>query len=189
MNLAFLYVIAGNPTSFTSVDENEQNEPNKSTDEAGEDELNDEATDDEIPLVEDFKIGDSGTWYQFGLSMKDKAKNMLQKDGIGKTINALRSEILQKKLLKDLKLFPVWGNVYQKKFGYGKVPATSASSESEFNKFKNGLLRKGKKSRPDELIHCHLQYLYGRTKIDSAALMSNTTSDLREEVSLAEFVL
>lgn len=126
-----------NPMPFTAEEENFE-----ADDSTSEETAQNGIENDQIPDEDEFEIGDSGTWFQFRLHQQEKAKQLLQKNGAGKGINARRSKSLLLKLSRDLKLFPVSGNVYQKKFGYGRVPVTLASSESEFNKFKNGLLKK-----------------------------------------------
>lgn len=78
-------------------------------------------------MNEDFQIEQSGTWFEYCASLKKEIKQLIAKDK-GRSINALRSSRLMKKVTDDLNLFPVWGNLYRNKFGYGRVPATSAPS-------------------------------------------------------------
>lgn len=113
------------------------------------------------------------------MSLQKEVNSLISKEDIGTNLNGLQSASLLKKLLKDLKLFPVWGNVYRNKFGDKRVPATSASSESEFNKMKNTLLRKNRK-RVDAFVDFHLQYFYGRVKLDNAAIMSMLENQVDE---------
>lgn len=100
----------------------------------------------------------------YGLSMD---WNLTEKEK-GNRGYAYQCPKLVAKILRDLKLFPLWGNAYQSKFGHGRVPATSAPSESEFNKLKNVLLRK-EKLRVDNFLIKHVGYLEGKVKLVDAA--------------------
>lgn len=160
-------MFVGKPLSFVNV----QEEINELDESAPDDSVEAEQIDEEdieLPEDADFQIEQSGTWYEYGALLKKECKTLVAKDK-GRSINALRSSRLMKKVTDDLKLFPVWGNVYRNEFGYGRVPATSAPSEGEFNKIKTILMRKSR-ARVDKFVDIHLDYISGRCKLDNAAL-------------------
>lgn len=53
---------------------------------------------------------------------------------IGDRINPHYFPQIVKHMITDIKLLPLWTNIYTNKFGYGRIPASSASVESEFKK-------------------------------------------------------
>ena len=59
----------------------------------------------------------------------------------GNRINPLYFPQLVERLMVDIRLLPLWTNIYTDKFGYGHIPASSASVESEFNKIKSLVLK------------------------------------------------
>ncbi|CAG9822130.1 unnamed protein product [Phaedon cochleariae] len=60
----------------------------------------------------------------------------------------------------------MWSWVVQNQFGYGRIPASSASVEGEFNKVKTHLLSDVTGSlRADVFVNRHVDYLSGRMKI------------------------
>ena len=94
-------------------------------------------------------------------------------------------------LMKHIRLLPLWSNVCHDKFGYGRVPATTAPCEGEWNKYKNGLLKHESSSlRPDVMVDKHLQYLQGRLKKAypkvAAAEKSENNLDKDQEEKLPE---
>jgi len=73
---------------------------------------------------------------------------------------------LEIKLLKDMKWFPLWSAVYRDKFGYGRVPASSAAVEAEFGIIKTQLLSNIKlPMRADLFILKRIEYLKGRLNL------------------------
>lgn len=38
--------------------------------------------------------------------------------------------------MRDIKCFSLWSCIYREKFGYGRIPASSAVIEAEFNHIK-----------------------------------------------------
>jgi len=66
-------------------------------------------------------------------------------------------------------MFPLWSCVCRDDFGYGRVPASSAAVEGEFNKLKNNILKNYTLPvRVDEFIKIHLDFLHGKLKIVDA---------------------
>lgn len=87
------------------------------------------------------------------------------------------SRTITKKLLRDLKLFPVWSNILRHRFDFGKIRATSAPVEGEIKKIKSNLMSKYKYPvRVDKFVEDHLDYLQGKTLINMADL-----EDVREK--------
>lgn len=58
-------------------------------------------------------------------------------DECGDRENAHYYPQLAKRLLKDIQLLPLWSSISRNQFGYGRIPASSAPVEGEFNKIKN----------------------------------------------------
>jgi len=52
---------------------------------------------------------------------------------VGDRDNAHYFPLLAKRLLKDMTMFPLWSNVCRDDFGYGRISASSAVVEGEFN--------------------------------------------------------
>jgi len=70
------------------------------------------------------------------------------------------------RLLEDINTFSLWSNVCRDDFGYGRVPASSAAVEGEFNKLKNNIYKnENLPIRIDEFLRIHLDYLHGKLKI------------------------
>jgi len=66
-------------------------------------------------------------------------------------------------------MFPLWSCVCRDDFGYGRVPASSAAVEGEFNKLNNYILKNYTLPvRVDEFIKIHLDFLHGKLKIVDA---------------------
>lgn len=99
---------------------------------------------------------------------------------IGKRTNPHYFPEIVKHMMIDLKLLPLWTNIFTDKFGYGRIPASSASVESEFNKLKSLLLKNCPLLRIDSFIQKHVEYLYGTLKIVDAK-NTNTVSSVDEK--------
>lgn len=68
-----------------------------------------------------------------------------------------------KRLLKHLLTIPLWSSICREEFGYGRIPASSASVESTFNTIKNKNLLKVK--RLDVAVEDLIKYNNGKLKI------------------------
>lgn len=78
---------------------------------------------------------------------------------------------LSKQLLKDLKLFPIWGNIASPSFKFGRVPASSAPVEGEMNKLKtNFMAQYNHRVRVDEFVRDHTNHLQGKSLLINADL-------------------
>jgi len=60
---------------------------------------------------------------------------------VGDRVNPHYFPKIVERLIIDIKLLPLWTNIYTDQFGYGRIPASSASVESAFNKLKSLLLK------------------------------------------------
>ena len=75
--------------------------------------------------------------------------------------------ILAKKLRKDMTWFPLWSCIYRDRFGYGKIPASSAAVECEFKNLKDKFLNnEDLPMRADEFVQLFIQkYIRGRENL------------------------
>lgn len=88
---------------------------------------------------------------------------------VGDRDNASNFPALAKHLLHDITMFPLCSNVCRDDFGYGRIQASSASVEREFNKLKNCILKNHHvPMRADEFVKIHLDHLRGKMKITDA---------------------
>ena len=63
---------------------------------------------------------------------------------------------------------------HRNEFGYGRVPASSAPVESDFNDVKSRLFKnKSLPIRIDEAVQCHIDYIMGKSKLSDAADILN----------------
>ncbi|CAH1116558.1 unnamed protein product [Phaedon cochleariae] len=145
-----------------------------------------------LPQDEDFTVndGNSNIWCQWG-EVIDKRVQTARAE-IGDRENAHFFPALSKKLMNDLYYFPMWSCVVQNQFGYGRIPASSASVEGEFNKIKTHLLSGVTGSlRADVFVNRHVDYLSGRMKIIQSKMDNddNAIEELsREHSSVTESV-
>lgn len=135
----------------------------------GKETFNEEELDDEKILDAEFdedkeeKIS-SNWWLKWGEDInREIQSSILQK---GTRANAHYAPHIATKLLRDIGTIPLWSNIYTDNFGYGRIPASSASVESEFNKLKNFVINKS--LRVDKFVEEHIKYLIGRVIIADA---------------------
>lgn len=107
------------------------------------------------------------SWALWGKQILNDARSSITSDE-GDRINPLYFPQLVDRLIVDIRLLPLWTNIYRDKFGYGRIPASSNSVESEFNKLKSLLLKNCPLLRIDLFIQKHVNYLHGIMKIVSA---------------------
>lgn len=86
----------------------------------------------------------------------------------GKGGNAHLATEFAERLMVDLVWLPIWSCVVRDKFGYGRIPATSAQVESEFNKIKNLLLK-------DETLPMRVDKFIKKTRHASVASQKSST--------------
>lgn len=133
---------------------------------------------DEDEITENFDTD----WSAWGIGISKEIENNLHE--IGNRDNAHYFPPLAERLLKDVNMFPLWSNVCRDDFGYGRVPASSAAVEGEFNKLKNNMLKNHNLPiRIDEFLKIHLDFLHGKLKIVDAEETNVTLSYSKASVN------
>lgn len=66
-------------------------------------------------------------------------------------------------MLRDTSTIALWSNICTDKFNYGRIPASNAPVESEFNKLKNLIFNHS--LRINKFVEKHIEYLIGRVII------------------------
>jgi len=123
-------------------------------------------------------------WLAWSMKINVEVENVLHK--VGDRDNAHYFPLLAKRLLKDMTMLPLWSNVCRDDFGYGRIPASSAAVEGEFNKLKNNVLKNfNLPIRVDEFIKIHLDFLHGKLKIVDAK-KDSSTQQLCDEMIIDE---
>ena len=143
---------------------------------------------DELNEEELLNMGDKtkkNSWGIWAQNLCDESKKYFEQKGSDLNVYLLEHVNVSKKLLKDLELFPVWGNIQQNQFEYGRVPASSASVESAFSIVKTFLMSKVKHlMRVDEFVDLHIDYLEGKISLILADLLDqNNTTDMFETIN------
>lgn len=73
-------------------------------------------------------------------------------------------------LIEHIGWLPLWSSIKRDSFGYGRVPASSASVESEFNNLKTRILSDvALPIRIDHFLEKHLKYIRGNMNIVEAS--------------------
>lgn len=73
-----------------------------------------------------------------------------------------------KHLLKQIKTIPLWSSIRRDSFGYGRIPASSAPVEGEFNIIKNQILLNV--SRLDIAVEKIVTYFIGKLKLVNCSI-------------------
>lgn len=97
---------------------------------------------------------------------------------MGDRINPHYLPDIVERLIIDIRLLPLWTNVYRDQFGHGRVPASSASVESKFSKLKSLLLKNCPLLRIDAFVQKHVDYLHGILKIANVQDRNVTVSSV-----------
>ncbi|CAH2109057.1 unnamed protein product [Euphydryas editha] len=146
--------------------EQQDNIQNEKDDLSSEDE-----SDDDFNNYEDKTSNNNAvemSWTAWGTKIIDEAKKDLNDNGT--EANAYYNKVIAKRLQHDLKRIVLWSCIAQKKFKRGRIPASSASVESEFKRIKQGTC---KKKRVDEVTEVLIQYIQGTTKIVDAGTQND----------------
>ena len=110
--------------------------------------------------------GSENFWYKWGKNLAEKALDSLENEMEAVDSSAYELPSLGEQLLKDLALFPMWGNLITKKFGNFRVPATSAASESHFKHYKHHIHQITQlPATPQKIVRKDLEYLEGKMKL------------------------
>ncbi len=117
--------------------------------------------------------------------IKDKVVQAIQSEQECENINPFYMPALADKLLKHVQLLPLWSNVCRDEFGYGRIPASFSSCESEFNKIKNVLLKHEKSFlRVDAFMERHIQYLQGKMKFTYNVIVNKEQPPISESAEI-----
>ncbi|XP_039308812.1 uncharacterized protein LOC120358483 [Solenopsis invicta] len=102
---------------------------------------NSENNNDNNDIIEEDAINEieDNEWSRRGNEINNQVDQILNE--VANRDNAHYFPTLAKRLLQDIAIFPLWSNVCRDNFGYGRIPASSASVEGEFNKIKNCILK------------------------------------------------
>lgn len=88
---------------------------------------------------------------------------------MGDRINAHFLPDFVTSLLRNMKWYPLWSCVCRDRFGFGRIPASTASVEASFNDIKTRVFSNIKlPTRVDTFVFKHIEYINGRTKIGNA---------------------
>lgn len=110
--------------------------------------------------------------------LNKKVQNILrQPDQIGDHENAHFCKALPQYLIKHVKWLPLWSGVCRDKFGFGRIPATSAEKEAAMNNIKNRVFcNYHLPMRPDQLLPILSKYFDGNCKIQIAKPQTSIVS-------------
>jgi len=76
------------------------------------------------------------SWSTWDKEILYEVKSSIASD-MGDKVNPHYFPRIVEHLIIDIKLLPLWTNIYTDQFGYGHISASSASVENEFNKLKS----------------------------------------------------
>lgn len=103
--------------------------------------------------------------------------------------NAHYCKVFAKHLIADIQHIPMWSCISRNSFGYGRVPASSAPVEGEFNKLKHvDFDMKLGKLRVDKFLEAHIDLINGKSLIAEAKFgneeykLSGNVHDFQEDL-------
>lgn len=121
--------------------------------------------------------------YQWAKCIDEKIQ--LKITDIGDRENAHYMPAFADKLITDTKYLPLWSCICRDKFGFGRIPASSASVEGDFHIIKNIFLKNEQTLMGADLfITKHVKFLSGRVKLVNAMLQDKDTeiAETRENI-------
>lgn len=119
------------------------------------------------------KLTSSNKWRIWGEKINSEALSVARTEKEDDD-NAHYFSELTKKIMDDLEWMPLWSCIARPKFGYVRIPASSAPVEGHFSIIKNQIFKFcGKPIRADNFIDSYLKYLEGNMKIVTAELNNN----------------
>lgn len=87
--------------------------------------------------------------------------------------NAHYCQAFAEHLISDILLIPMWSCMYRSSFGYGRIPASSAAVEGEFNKLKNvNFDIELWALRVDKFLQEHIDVINGKSLIGEARFVN-----------------
>ncbi|CAG9816766.1 unnamed protein product [Phaedon cochleariae] len=112
-------------------------------------------------------------WQQWGNDVRNEVERKLEYEN-GDDYNPRYFPAFAERLMKKMATIPLWSCICRDDFGYGRIPASSAPVEAEFNIIKNRILCK-RILRVDVAVRTFLEYIDGKLKIFEAK--SNPTNE------------
>ncbi|CAH1183973.1 unnamed protein product [Phaedon cochleariae] len=112
-------------------------------------------------------------WQQWGNDIRNEVERKLEYEN-GDDYNPRYFPAFAERLMKKMATIPLWSCICRDDFGYGRIPASSAPVEAEFNIIKNRILCK-RILRVDVAVRTFLEYIDGKLKIFEAK--SNPTNE------------
>lgn len=116
-------------------------------------------------------------WQQWGINMRKEVERKLECED-GDDFNPRHFPAFADRLIKKMATIPLWGCICRDDFGYGRIPASSAPVESEFNILKNHILC-NRLLRIDIAVRTFLEYSDGKLKIFEAKSNENVKLDIK----------
>ncbi|EZA50282.1 hypothetical protein X777_11293 [Ooceraea biroi] len=87
--------------------------------------------------------------------------------------------------MHDIKWFPLWSSICRKKFGYGRIPASTAVVEAEFNNIKCKLFANVLPTRVDLFVFRHMDYINVRIKlVDAEPIVTSPNTEEKQKKTL-----
>lgn len=113
-------------------------------------------------------------WYHWAKFIDEKVRMKITDTGDRE--NAHYMPAFADKLIADTKYLPLWSCICRDKFGFGRIPASSASIEGDFHIIKNIFLKNEQTlMRADLFITKHVKFLSGRVKLINAMFQEKDT--------------
>jgi len=124
-------------------------------------------------------------WNQWAKDIDNDIQNEIASNE-GDRENAHFMPAFADRLMKDMNMIPMWSCICRDKFGYGRIPASSASVESDFNIVKNIFLKTEQTPmRADEFVMKHIKFINGRIKLINANFQEKE-KDMEDTCSITE---
>lgn len=102
----------------------------------------------------------------------DREARKISEFEVGDHDNAFYLPELAIRILRDIELFPLWSCIIRDRFGYGKIPASSAPVESQIKDLKKDVsCVKSSLLRVDDFVDKLLTYVAGRSNLIEANLL------------------
>ncbi|XP_048513396.1 uncharacterized protein LOC125501447 [Athalia rosae] len=118
------------------------------------------------------ELEDENHWQEWAKSIQSRVLSQLCDKGNRDNAHFLPSLVVR--VLRDFKWFPLWSCICQAHFSYGRVPASSATVEADFNNIKTRVFGASNLPiRADLFVMRHLDYINGRVKIVDAKIQAN----------------
>ncbi|KAJ8673837.1 hypothetical protein QAD02_005099 [Eretmocerus hayati] len=132
---------------------------------------------------DDSDDGSSTSSLDWSTNVLDKARALIEEKGEGNRVNAFYLPDFAQYLMKDLPLLGIFSNIYASKFKINpKKAPTSGHVEFGFKHLKTTVFSKVElPMRLDGFVPRHIDYLYGRLKLDAADDQITTRTESGEE--------